>query len=260
MHLVASIRPAADLEAAVSALMASAGMTRAEARMRLAPEPPALLARLPAGDAERVVGELRGAGLQALAVEEDVPLDRDRFLVRSFALEPGSGRFVSRAGESLAVPWDEVRLVLRGLRTARTATEHTETTRKIAPGRAVLTGGLVLTKKTTSTTRDVREDREQFLLLHSAAGQRVLLGEHALEFSGLGPLLQPARTANLGVLAKQIGQRTPCAFHDDRLVRLGSRALPFIIGGGGERRSNTRVTVDVLAEVLDRAVRAGLLP
>jgi hypothetical protein len=260
MHLVASIGPAADLEAAVSALVASAGMTRAEGRMRLAPEPPALLARLPAGEAARVVAELRSAGLQALAVEEDVPSDRDRFLVRSFAFEAGSGRFVSPSGESLAVAWDEVRLVLRGVRTSRTATEHTETTVKFAPGRAVLTGGLVLTKKTTSTTRDVQWDSEQFLLLHSTAGHRLLLGEHTLEFSGLGPLLQSARTTNLGVLAHELMKRTPQAFHDHRLIRLGRRALPFILGGGNERRSNTHAAVDVLAEVLDRAVRTGLLP
>lgn len=259
MHLVASIRPASDLDAAVDALVASAAMTRAEARMRLAPEPPALLARVPAEDAIRVVAELGRAGLPALSLEEDVPSDADRFQVRSFAFEQGSGQFTSRIGETLAVPWDDVRLVLRGVRTSRTTTEHTETRQKLAPGRAVLTGGLVLTKKTTSTVRNVQEDSEQFLLVHTDAGLRLFLGEEALEFSGLGPLLQPARTANLGVLAQEVWRRTPRAFHDDRLLRLGRRALPFVLAGG-PRRSDTRGVVDVLAEVLDQAVRAGLLP
>jgi hypothetical protein len=260
MHLVASIRPASDLEAAVAALVASAAMTKAEARMRLAPEPPALLARLPPEDAARVVTELGRAGMPALAIDEDVPSDSERFQVRSFALEVGAGQFTSRAGETLAVPWDDVRLVLRGVRASRTTTEHTETRQKLAPGRAVLTGGLVFTKKTTSTVRNVQEDSEQFLLLHSDAGLRLFLGEQALEFSGLGPLLQPARTANLGVLAQELRRRTPRAFHDDRLLRLGRRTLPFVLGGSGERRSDTRGSVDVLAEVLDQAVRTGLLP
>jgi hypothetical protein len=259
MHLVASIRPAADLEAAVSALVASAAMTHAEARMRLAPEPPALLARVPAEDAGRVVTELLRAGLPALALDEDVPSDSDRFQVRSFAFEPGAGHFTSRTGEPLAVPWDDVRLVLRGVRASRTTTEHTETRRTLAPGRAVLTGGLALTKKTTSTVRNVQEDFEQLFLLHTGAGSRLILAEQALELSGLGPLLQPARTANLGVLAQELWRHTPGAFHDDRLLRLGRRALPFVLGGG-QRRSDTRGVVDVLAEVLDQAVRTGLLP
>jgi hypothetical protein len=259
MHLVASIRPASDLEAAVAALVASAAMTKAEARMRLAPEPPALLARVPPEDAARVVGELGRAGLPALAIDEDVPSDSGRFQVRSFAFEAGAGQFTSRTGESLAVPWDDVRLVLRGVRASRTITEHTETRQKLSPGRAVLTGGLVFTKKTTSTVRSVQEDSEQFLLLHTDAGPRLFLGEQALEFSGLGPLLQPARTANLGVLMQELRRRTPRAFHDDRLLRLGRRALPFVLGGSAAR-SDTRSSVDVLAEVLDQAVRTGLLP
>ncbi|HEY3588451.1 MAG TPA: hypothetical protein VGK85_14925 [Myxococcaceae bacterium] len=258
MHLVASIRPASDLEAAVAALEASAAMTKAEARMRLAPEPPALLARLPPEDAAGLVTALGRAGLPALALDEDVPSDSERFQVRSFAFEAGSGQFTSRTGEALAVPWDDVRLVLRGVRTSRTTTEHTETRQRLAPGRAVLTGGLVFTKKTTSTVRNVQEDSEQFLLVHTD-GVRLILGEQALEFSGLGPLLQPARTANLGVLEQEFRRRTRRAFHDDRLLRLGRRKLPFILGGN-ERRSDTRGVVDVLAEVLDQAVRTGLLP
>jgi hypothetical protein len=209
MYLVASIRPASDLDAAVAALVASAAMTHAEARMRLAPEPPALLARLPAEDAVRVVAELGRAGLPALTLDEDVPSDSDRFQVRSFAFEAGSVQLTSRIGETLAVPWDDVRLILRGVRTSRTTTEHTETRQKFAPGRAVLTGGLVFTRKTTSTVRNVQEASEQFLLLHTDAGLRLFLGEEALEFSGLGPLLQPARTANLGVLAQELRRRAP---------------------------------------------------
>lgn len=267
MQLVASVRAVAELEVAVTALVASAGMTHAEARMRLAPEPPALLARLPADRAERVVAELGRMGVVALAIDEAVPSDADRFGARSFAFEPGRGRFTSRSGETLLLAWDEVRLVLRGVRTARTTTEHTETSRRLDLGRAVLTGGLMMTRKTRSTVRGSQEDPEQFVLVHAEGGQRVMLAEQALEFSGLGPLLQPARAANIAALVQELRRRTPGAFHDDRLVRLGRRALPFVLGGeqlarapGVEvRRTDTRGSVDVLAEVLDRAVRAGLL-
>lgn len=267
MHLVATVGQATDLESVVSTLVATAGMTAAEARMRLAPEPPAVLARLPADRAAGVVAALVQAGLPALAIDERVPSDADRFQARSFAFESAGARLTARDGEALTLPWDEVRLVLRGVRTARTTSQHTETTRSLALGRAVLTGGLVMTKKTTSTVRGSEEESEQFVLMHRHAGQRVMLAENALEFSGLGALLQPARTANIGALAQELRRRTPQAFHDDRLVRLGRRALPFVLGGEAVarsgssevRRADTRGSVDVLAEVLDRAVQAGLL-
>ncbi len=267
MQLVASVRQPRDIEVAVSTLVTAAGMTAAEARMRLAPEPPALLARLPPDRAGALVEALGRAGLVALAIDEDVPADAERFKARSFVLDDGEGRFIARSGETLTLPWDAVGVVLRGLRTARTTTEHTETTRKLSMGRAVLTGGLVMTRKTTSTVRGGHEDTEQFILVHGEAGERIILAEETLEFSGLGPLLQPARTANMGVLTQELKRRAPRAFHDERLVRLGRRALPFVLGGehtvrSGDaelRRTDTRGSVDVLAEVLDRAVRAGLL-
>lgn len=267
MKLVATVRQAADVDAAVSALVSVAGMTVAEARMRLAPEPPALLARLPADRAAALVEALGRTGLVALAIDEDVPAESDRFQARSFGFDDGGASFTDRTGATLSLSWDAVRLVLRGLRTARTTTEHTETKRTVSVGRAVLTGGLVMTRKTTSTVRSSQEDSDQFVLVHGDGGERVILAEAMVEFSGLGPLLQPSRTANMGVIAEELKRRAPRAFHDDRLIRLGRRALPFVLGGehavrAGEtevRRTDTRGSVDVLAEVLDRAVRAGLL-
>ena len=267
MKLVATVRQAADVDAAVSALVSAAGMTAAEARMRLAPEPPALLARLPVDRAAALVEALGRTGLVALAIDEDVPAESDRFRARSFGFDDGGVGFTDRTGATLSVSWDAVRLVLRGLRTARTTTEHTETKRTVSVGRAVLTGGLVMTRKTTSTVRSSQEDSDQFVLIHGDGGERVILAEATVEFSGLGPLLQPSRTANMGVIAEELKRRAPRAFHDDRLIRLGRRALPFVLGGehavrAGEtdvRRTDTRGSVDVLAEVLDRAVRAGLL-
>ncbi|HVP62891.1 MAG TPA: hypothetical protein VMT11_20210 [Myxococcaceae bacterium] len=267
MHLVATVRQPKDVDAAVSALVTAAGMTRAEARMRLAPEPPALLARLPPDGAEALVRALDGTGLAALALDEAVPTDADRLQARSFGFEPGGMRVTARSGATLTVPWDAVRVVLRGVRTSRTTSEHTEASRSFALGRAVLTGGLVMTKKTTSTVQDTQEASEQFVLVHADGGERVILAELELEFSGLGALLQPARAANLGVMAQELRRRAPGAFHDERLLRLGRRALPFVLGGEhavhagstAVRRSDTRASVDVIAEVLDRAVRAGLL-
>jgi len=267
MHLVATVQAVAELDAGVAALIETAGMTAAEARMRLAPEPPALLARLSPDHAAALAAALAKAGAKAVAIDEDVPSDADRFQVRTFAFEDSGASFTARDGETLRLDWEAVRLVLRGARAERTTTAHTESSTRFSLGRTVLTGGLVMTKKTTSTVHGQQESSEQFVLLHGEAGERVLLAEGTIEFSGLGALMQPSRTANVGIIAAELKRRAPRAFHDDRLVRLGRRALPFLVGGertvraGGSevRRQDTRGSVDVLAEILDRAVRVGLL-
>ncbi|MGZ6078488.1 MAG: hypothetical protein ACXWK6_11830, partial [Myxococcaceae bacterium] len=106
MQLVASVRQPRDIKVAVSTLVTAAGMTAAEARMRLAPEPPALLARLLPDRAAALVDALGRAGLVALAVDEGVPAESERFKARSFILDDGEARFTARSGATLTLPWD----------------------------------------------------------------------------------------------------------------------------------------------------------
>jgi DNA-directed RNA polymerase subunit alpha len=89
MKLVAIVRPANPDDGA-RALAGAAGLALAEARMRLAPEPPALLARLDAEKADALVAVLRKAGLAALAIDARYPTDEDRTVARSFVLD-GAG-------------------------------------------------------------------------------------------------------------------------------------------------------------------------
>jgi len=116
VHLVATVLQPKSVDEAVSALVTAAGMTPAEARMRLAPEPPALLARLPPDRAGSLVQALAQSGLAALALEEAVPTDADRFQARSFAFQPEGLGVTARSGATLTLAWDAIRLVLRGVR------------------------------------------------------------------------------------------------------------------------------------------------
>ena len=86
-------------------------------------------------------------------------------------------------------------------------------------------------------------------------------------FTSLGAAMQPSRTANMATLVRMLRERAPAAFYDERLVQLGRRSIPFVLGG--ESHAATRLTshtvtetsnsVDVLAEILRRAVTQGLL-
>jgi hypothetical protein len=80
--------------------------------------------------------------------------------------------------------------------------------------------------------------------------------------------MQPSSTANMIELARRLREKARGAFHDERLLRLGRRPLPFLVGGASRSqtgkqtttRTDTSAALDTLAEVMRRAVVEGLLP
>ncbi|MFL5300017.1 MAG: hypothetical protein ACJ79R_06715 [Anaeromyxobacteraceae bacterium] len=268
MKLVALARAPADREAAARAVASATGLTLAEARMRLAPEPPALVARLEAQAADALVAAPRKDGLAALAVALPVPSDADRLPVRSVTLGPEGVAFTARTGDALEVRWPEILAVLRGLRASRRDAERTEKTRKLSLTGMAATGGLPLTRTTSQTVRSSEESVEQVVLVYVRDGGAVTIAEREVDFSCLGPGMQPSSTGNMVEIARRLRERAPAAFHDDRLLRLGRRPLPFIAPSESraqtrtivETRTDTAGSLDALAEVMRRGIVEGVLP
>ena len=267
MKLVALVQKPADPDTAARAFAAAAGLTAAEARMRLAPEPPAVLARLEPAAADVLVAALRQAGLAALAVELPVPTDDARTVARTFVVDAAGVSFTPRRGEALQLGWADVAAVLRAVRGKRAEVETTEKTRKLSPGAAVLTGGLALTRTTTKTVRSSEEAIEQVLLVIARDGRVAVVAEGRVDFSCLGARMSPSSTANLQELARQLRERAQGGLHDDRLVRLGRRQLPFVaatdwrLEGGGSRTTltDTSANLDVLVEIMRQGLALGLV-
>ncbi len=268
MKLVAIARAPERPDEAARALAGAAGLTLAEARMRLAPEPPALLARLEAERADSLVAALRAAGLAALSVDSEVPSDRERLVAARIAFSEAGAVFTSRLGEAMAVAWTDVLAILRGLRVARQETERTEKSRRFTPAAAIATGGLVMTRELERTVRSSEESSGQVILVYARDGRAAALAEGGLDFTCLGPGLQPSSTANMAELARRLREAARGAFYDERLLRLARRPLPFLAGGESRsqtaatvtRRTDTSGSLDVLAEVMRQALAEGLLP
>ncbi len=268
MKLVAIVRTPVNSDEAARALADAAGLTLAEARMRLAPEPPALLARLEPDQADALVIALRKSGLAALAVDAHAPTDKDRMIARSFAFDDRGVTFTSRAGDSMVVSWADVVAILRGLRGSRSQVEQVEKSKRFSVGTAIVTGGLRMTRTSTKTVRSSEESTEQVILVYAHDGRAVVLAEHEVDLSCLGSSMQPSSTGNMVELARRLRDGAKGAFYDERLLRLARRPLPFV--AGGESRSQTKtVTVtrtetssslDLLAEVMRQALARGLLP
>jgi len=268
MKLVAIVRTPARLDESARTVADATGLTLAEARMRLAPEPPALLARLEADQASALVAVLRKAGLATLAVDTRCPTDKDRTVARSFALAARGVTFTPRFGSSLEVEWADVVAILRGLRASRSEVERTEKAKRFSVGRAIATGGLAMTRGSTKTVRSSEEAFEQVIFVYGRDGRAATLAEGELEFTCLGTGMQPSSTANMVELARLLREKAKGAFYDERLLRLGRRSLPFSMGGESRSQlptvttthTDTRDALDTLAEVMRQAAAEGLLP
>lgn len=269
MKLVALVRTPANPEAAASVLGGALGITLAEARMRLAPEPPALLARLTPDMADPLVAILRQSGLAALAVEAAGPSDARRLKARTVAFGAAGGLFQPRSGEPLSLPWSEVGAILRGASLVRAETEATEKSKSFSVATTLISQGVKTMRTTERTVRSQEEVLEQVLFVFGRGGQRVVLRERELDFSCLGPDMQPTRIANMTVLAGLLRRHAPGAFYDERLVRLGRKQLPLFAASNeahlntantAQKLTDTSSGLELLAEVLWRAVAEGLLP
>ena len=268
MRLVALLRTPTRPDEAAGAVAAATGLTLAEARMRLAPEPPALLARVEPDQAGALVAVLRKAGLAALAVDACCPTDRERTVAHSFAFARTTVIFTPRSGEPMEVEWTEVVAILRGRRKSHTEVLRTETTMTLSAGSAGLTGGLMLPDISTETVRSSKETLEQVILVYARDGRVAMLAERELAFSCLGAGMQPSRTGNMVEVTRRLRENAKRAFYDERLLRLGCRPLPFLHGGESRTltadvvttRTDTSASLDTLAEVMRQALVEGLLP
>ncbi len=268
MRFVANAHAPSRPEEAARTMAGALGLALAEARMRMAAESPALLARLEPEAAGALVRALRQVGVAALSIDERVPTDEDRLIARSFTPTDAGAIFTPAWGPAIEITWPEVVAVLRGLRAARTEVERSEKSTSFSLATAVATGGLKLGRTSRKVVHSSEEATEQVVLVYVRDRRTVLLSERHVDFSCLREGRQPSSTGNMAELARRIRERATTAFHDDRLLRMGRRPLPFV--GGGESRSTTRTmavtsidtagSLDVLAEVLRQALAEHLLP
>lgn len=222
-------RPDATAEAA-----ALTGLARADANLRLAGTLPRVL--LADADSSRVAGlagELGRKGFIAFAFElGEVPSDAQRVFVRTLESGPGGLFAIDRLGERHALGADTVELAQRGHRGGMTVEKTEETHKAFSPGRALVTGGLVLTKKVTTTTTETKSNREQFLVVHRFGLPDLVMYERHLDYRFLGPALSPASFANLGATAALLTRTIPGLRVDDRVGRPGF--LGGVVAGSGD--------------------------
>jgi hypothetical protein len=99
-----------------------------------------------------------------------------------------------------------------------------------------------------TTEQKIMEQREGFLFVYAEGGLPLVFREGALDYSSLGPALQPSRTANFTALLAELRRRSSQARFDDRLTtRAGQIQL---LGPALDVQRYIGVAIELLARVL----------
>jgi len=191
MHVVVLNSWQGDAGALAHGLAAALGRTVPELGSRLLGSGPIVLASFGEREPAAILADqLRSRGLGDVAV---LPVDdgtREPFLVRDFALGGGAITVTSPRG-SQEIPYDEIEILLRGTRSEVHVAQERSSTREFSAARALLSGGLMITRKVSTVRTRETEERRAFLNLYAGVRPVASFVESELHFRSLGAALQP---------------------------------------------------------------------
>lgn len=252
MHVVAIHSLGPDREARAVSLASALGMTRYEvlSRLRSPGNGPFTIGVF--ADQERAMQleeRLRSAGFDAVVLTEDeVIAGRAPLIARKFTLTDTEFGVVTDTGQSFQLSFESIRLIARGIGIVRSTATETVKDRSVSLGRAVLSGGLILTKTTKSVQEVETEERSAFFNLYAENAPVMVFRENALLFDSLGPALQPSRALNVSYLVAELRRRCPHALYDERLLTRPAQVA--LLGPTLNPEEHLSVGTALLAKVL----------
>jgi hypothetical protein len=251
MHLIVALRWPASPEVAGACLARHLKLSPYEARGLVAGEPPKVVAAVADAQAAASIAQALNADgfLTALLPGDQVERDAQRDCITSMEFGDAALQVKLRQGET-TLAYDDVDLLVQGVRVSTVSTTTKQTDRKLNLGRAVLTSGLVISKTETKVTTKSAETREGFLYLCPRGGRTLALYERQASYACLGAAVQPSSFANFTAAVAELRRRLPNARWDGRLTRpAGLGVMPMAPPGvdAGEWRSDVGVAVVCLA-------------
>jgi len=214
---IAALATSVDVE--IPLLAADLGITPYEARLYLLPGLPAIALLTPEKSrALDLLGRLRARGHDALAFDASaVVTSQDMCAVRRFRFDDDALENETPAIRRL--PYASVLVTLRATHHTRVETTTEEKSRKFSAGRALLTGGLVMTKSTTTSSTTRNESRQEVLYIFRNDNEPPwLLRESGAKYDRLGEHMAATEHANFLNTVSLLRARAPHAIADDRLV------------------------------------------
>jgi hypothetical protein len=262
VDIVALIALATPVEVEAPLLAADLGSTPYETALLLrAPSPVPLLRTNDRARAVELLGKLRGRGHDVVACDAGAVVSGAALLhVRSFVLEADALRVKSATGQDDRVEWNAVLAFVRAVHRTRSESIEKDTTQQFDLGRAAMSGGMVVTKELTTTTKYVSEEREPVLYMFRQNGAPLLLLQSRLRYDGLGKSLRPSQIENFAALVRVLRERAPRVPYDERLLAPRPRNDRIRVAANGAVSSSTSDGIDLLAHLVAMAVCRAATP
>lgn len=218
MYLVAIAELGTGVEEETPLLAQDLGLGLYETRLLLAGERPKIVLRTAdEARARDLLAKLRGRRHGAVAcdakavVATEAMIRLDGFRLSDTAIHGTDG---------LELPFSDVLAILRAIRSTHTTTTTEVTERKLDMGRAIVSGGVLLSKATKREIQKTKETREQHLyLFRKSGGKAWVVRERETSYEGLGAAMEKSVAANFTRLVAELRARAPDAVFDDRLSR-----------------------------------------
>ncbi len=185
--------------------------------------PRVLLSGLSGDRAEQLSTGLAALGYTLLTCDPAaVPGDGDRLVARELQLADRALVITDGQGNTHTCPRAAISLFQRGVRLSRTTTKATTSERRFSIGKALLSGGLLLTSKVERTQVKTRDSQEAFLLVQRSDGEPdIIVYERRLDYRFLGPEMSTSSRTNLDRVLAALCGLAPDVAVDERVAQPG---------------------------------------
>ncbi len=261
MHVVALADLATPIEVEAAALAADLGSTAYEERLKLAAGLPAIvLTSADPAPARALLGKLRARGHGAVSCDAaQVVASGSMVPLRRFAFEPDA--LVALDVPDARLPYDDVLGIFRASHLMRAETRTESKGKEFSAGRALLTGGLVLTKNVSREEKNVIQEREQLCYVFRAGGDTPwLLRERGTHYAGLGAATGPSSAQNFVATMTHLRKLAPRAVYDERLMNPRNAPTRPIRSGSGSSETvgvSSASGVDLIAHLMALWIGSG---
>jgi hypothetical protein len=192
-------------------------------RSRLAGPLPVIVARMPDRvRAAQLMSKLRGWGHGVVGCDaSSVPSAASMHQARDFAFDGEVLRTEDRAHERAEVHASEVYALIHAMVLREDQTTNERTSKTFSAARAVLTGGMIMTRSSTATTRSTDSGSEECIYLVAQADggwtHPMIFCQHQLRYTGLGAAIGHSSHESFAALTSRLRSFCPRAYYDDQL-------------------------------------------
>jgi hypothetical protein len=254
LYIVALTELRTPIEVEAQRLAEDLGTTAYELRIQLTAGMPAVVVTTADKEhAQRILGRILERGNLAVGCDDDYIVDSERMVtMKRFRMDADGLRTEEAPAEFL--PYGDVLAIVRATHRLASSSRTVTKERSFSAGRAILSGGLVVTKSSTREDKKTTDEREHVVYLFRRSGERPwIMRQDEAKYHTLGPSMQPTNALNFPLAVTRLRELAPTATFDTRLVsvkRIPERNVTLAVSQVGVTVSSFTYGVDLLAHLL----------